>query len=108
ANPGNRLVRPRVATAPGPDAGSGPLLGSATGDAYKQFTAGSTEFRKVFPLYTCFPQVVPTDEGVSLKMFHREDEPLERLFLSDGEKKRLDRLWSEQRFISRQPVAEWD
>jgi mono/diheme cytochrome c family protein len=106
----DRLVRPRVATAaPGSDArGDGPLLGSATSAAYKQLVAGHAEFRRVFPLYTCFPQVVPTDEVVSLKMFHREDEPLERLFLSDAEKQKLDRLWVEQRFVSRQPVAEWD
>ena len=106
---GSRLVRPRVATtAPGTDVGSGPLLGSATGDAYKRFVAGNAEFRKVFPLYVCFPPVVPTDEVVSLKMFHREDEPLVRLFLTDEQTRRLDRLWVEQRFVSRQPVAEWD
>ena len=105
---GARLVRPRVTTAPTADAGNGPLLGSATGPAYKQLVAGSLEFRKVFPLYTCFPAVVPTDEVVSLKMFHREDEPLVRLFLTDEQTRRLDRLWIEQRFISRQPVAEWE
>jgi hypothetical protein len=114
-----RLVRPRVATTPpGPEArwevpstkpeGVGSLLGSASGEAYKQLVAGNTEFRKVFPLYTCFPQVVPTDEVVSLKMFHREDEPLVRLFLTDEEARKLDRLWVEHRVISRQPVAEWD
>jgi hypothetical protein len=67
---------------------------------------GYAEFRRVFPLFLCFPQVVPTDEVVSLKMFHREDEPLATLFLDAEEKRRLDRLWTEHRFISRQPVAE--
>ena len=105
---GTRLVRPRVSTAPASDAGTGPLLGSATGAAYKQLVAGSAEFRKVFPLYTCFPPVVPTDEVVSLKMFHREDEPLVRLFLTDEQTRALDRMWVEQRFVSRQPVAEYD
>lgn len=107
---GDRLIRPRVATtAPASDTRfDGPLIGSASGDAYKQVIAGNAEFRKVFPLYTCFPQVVPTDEVVSLKMFHREDEPLERLFLSEAEKQKLNRLWLEQRFVSRQPVAEWE
>ena len=66
------------------------------------------EFRKVFPLFVCFPQVVPTDEVVSLKMFHREDEPLISLFLNDEQTRQLDRMWSEHRFISRQPVAEYD
>src|SRR5207248_5386693 len=59
-----------------------------------------------FPWFICFPEVVPTDEVVSLKMFHREDEPLERLFLDEEQKRRLDRLWNEHRFISQQPVAE--
>jgi hypothetical protein len=107
---GNRLVRPRVATTPpGPETRwEGPLLGSASGEGYKQLVAGNAEFRKVFPLYTCFPAVVPTDEVVSLKMFHREDEPLVRLFLTEEEARKLDKLWVEHRFISRQPVAEWD
>ena len=59
-------------------------------------------------MFICFPQVVPTDEVVTLKMFHREDEPLIRLFLDDEQTRTLDRLWVEQRFVSRQPVAEWD
>ncbi|MBN9121496.1 MAG: DUF1592 domain-containing protein, partial [Planctomycetes bacterium] len=107
---GDRLVRPRVATTP-PAADTrwdGPLLGAADGTAYKQLVAGNAEFRQVFPLYTCFPQVIPTDEVVSLKMFHREDEPLVRLFLTDEQARHLDRLWAEQRFVSRQPVAEYD
>jgi len=57
-------------------------------------------------MFICFTQVIPTDEVVSLKMFHREDEPLERLFLNDEQKRRIDRLWDEHRFISQQPVAE--
>ena len=64
-------------------------------------------FRAVFPLFICFPQVIPTDEVVCLKMFHREDEPLVRLFLNSEQAKELERLWAEHRFISRQPVAEF-
>jgi len=64
------------------------------------------DFRRCFPMFICFTQVIPTDEVVSLKMFHREDEPLERLFLNDEQKRRIDRLWDEHRFISQQPVAE--
>ncbi len=104
-----RLVRPRLSLVPlRDDAGPGPLLGSATSPAYKKLLAGHDEFRAVFPLFTCFPSVVPTDEVVTLKMFHREDEPLARLFLSADEAKALDRLWERQRFVSRQPVAEYD
>jgi hypothetical protein len=67
---------------------------------------GFAEFRNLFPLYLSFPPVIPNDEVVSLKMFHREDEPLSRLFLEDSDARRLDSLWTEHRFISRQPVAE--
>jgi mono/diheme cytochrome c family protein len=107
---GNRLVRVRAATdAPGATSRwDGPLLGSSDTPAYKQLVAGNAEFRKVFPLFTSFPQVVPTDEVVTLKMFHREDEPLLRMFLNAEQKRQLERLWQEQRFISRQPVAEYD
>ena len=109
-DPGNRLVRVRAAT-DAPTAATrwdGPLLGSSDSAAYKQLIAGYAEFREVFPLFTSFPQVVPTDEVVTLKMFHREDEPLLRMFLNEEQARELDKLWKEQRFISRQPVAEYD
>jgi hypothetical protein len=67
---------------------------------------GAEAFRRCFPLFLCFPQVVPTDEVVSLKMFHREDEPLIRLFLDAEQTTRINHLWAEHRFISRQAVAE--
>lgn len=68
--------------------------------------AGYADFRRCFPLFVCFPAVIPNDEVVSLKMFHREDEPLRELFLDAEQTRRLDRLWTEHRFLSRQPVAE--
>ncbi len=86
--------------------GISPVVTSAHGAGYRKLLRGYADYRRVFPLYLCFPQVVPTDEVVSLKMFHREDEPLERLFLDAEQKRHLDQLWTEHRFISRQPVAE--
>ncbi len=84
------------------------VLASPAGAGFQKLLAGYAEFRMVFPLFTCFPHVVPTDEVVSLKMFHREDEPLERLFLSGVEKAKLELLWTEHRFVSRQAVLEND
>lgn len=104
---GDRAVQVRAST--GKDGRwDGPVLASPTAVGYKQLVKGHDDFRRVFPLFFCFPQVVPTDEVVSLKMFHREDEPLLRLFLDEKETARLDRLWLEQRFVSRQPAAEFD
>ena len=50
--------------------------------------------------------MIPDDEVVCLKMYHREDEPLTRLFLDDAQTRRIDRLWDEHIFISQQPAAE--
>jgi hypothetical protein len=69
---------------------------------------GFAEFRQVFPMFICLSNVIPTDEVVCLKMFHREDEPLERLFLTDADRPEVDRLWRDQSFISRQAIAEND
>lgn len=101
-----RIVRVRAGVSDGPWHPT--VLGSPNGSGYKRLVAGHAEFRRVFPLFVCFPPVVPTDEVVTLKMFHREDEPLTRLFLTNDETRQLDRLWAEQRFVSRQPVGEYD
>ncbi|MFO0797850.1 MAG: DUF1592 domain-containing protein [Gemmataceae bacterium] len=102
---GDRVIQVQAGTAP-PTNWTGPVLASPTGAGYAKIKAGNDAFRAVFPLYTCFPNVVPTDEVVSLRMFHHEDEPLRRLFLSDEQAKQLDHLWTEHRFVSRQAVAE--
>ena len=88
--------------------GKSTVAAQANGAGYQKLLRGHAEFRRCFPLFLCFPEVVPVDEVVSLKMFHREDEPLERLFLDAGQKRKLDKLWEEHRFISRQPTAEND
>ncbi len=105
-----RFARVRAALQP-PDASTrwdGPVLATPDSPAYQAMVAGHSEFRRVFPLFVCFPDIVPRDEVVSLKMFHREDEPLERLLLSAEQTAELNRLWLEHRMISRQPVAEYD
>jgi hypothetical protein len=78
----------------------------ARGDAAKRLTQGLEEFRRCFPPFLLFSNIVPTDEGVCLKMYHRDDEPLARLFLDDTQAKRLERLWEELRCISQWPITE--
>jgi hypothetical protein len=104
--PGDRVVQLRVTTSASRVADAGPVLAAPDSTGYKRLLRGYADFRRVFPLFLCFPRVIPTDEVVSLKMFHREDEPLIRLFLDADEQRRLDHLWAEHRFISRQAVAE--
>ncbi len=80
--------------------GKAPLL--VARDGLVKMKSGFESFRKLFPLFLAFPPVIPTDEVVSLKMFHREDEPLIRLFLNDAQAKELDHLWAEHQFVSKQ------
>jgi len=105
---GDRAVQFQVSTAdqPAPRVLDGKQPCTATGGAGTALAAGLDEFRRCFPLYLCFPRVVPIDEVVCLKLFHRDDEPLRRLFLDEAQARRLDRLWEEHRFISRWPVTE--
>jgi hypothetical protein len=107
---GDRVVQLQVLTAPPtPDArwdGKSPVVARTGSDAYKHLLQGFADFRRVFPQFICFPQIVPTDEVVCLKLYHREDEPLTRLFLDDEQARRLDRLWAEHRFISQWPITE--
>lgn len=106
---GNRGVAARAVVMPAPTGTNwnGPVLATPDGAAHKHFVAGREAFRQIFPLYYCYPPVVPNDAGgVTLKLFHREDEPLVRLFLDDKEAAELDKLWAEHRFVSRQAVLE--
>ncbi len=110
---GDRVAQFAVTTTAPQGAGAlwdakSPLVAAPDSPAYKRLVRGYADFRRVFPTFVCFPAIVPVDEVVSLKMFHREDDDLARLFLSDGDKQRLEKLWEEHRFVSRQPVAEND
>lgn len=104
----DRVVQFHVSTAaPAPGRvldGKTPCVASA--GASKRLAEGLDQFRRVFPLYLCFPHIVPEDEVVCLKLYHREDEPLVRLFLDDEQAARLEKLWEEHRYISQWPVTE--
>lgn len=78
------------------------LCGSDAGVEFwkKAFVA----FRDLFPGALCYPQIVPVDEVVTVALFHREDENLSRLMLSDAEKQHLDRLWDELWYVSQEPL----
>jgi hypothetical protein len=106
----DRIAAFQVLTAPSakdaPWDGKGPLVGTPDGAAHKQILQGFARFRNAFPIFICYPRIVPEDEVVCLKLYHREDELLGRLFLDDVQKSKLDRLWEEHRFISQWPVTE--
>jgi hypothetical protein len=110
ADGADSLVQLQVLTAaPAPDApwdGKGPVLATKGSAAHKELLRGFAEFRRCFPQFICYPRIIPDDEVVCLKLYHREDEPLVRLFLDEEQARRLDRLWAEHRFITQWPVTE--
>ena len=70
------------------------------------FEKSFDDFRKLFPIALCYTKIVPVDEVVTLTLFHREDEPLRRLMLSDDETRRLERLWDELHFVGQTALAQ--
>src|SRR6185295_2378929 len=77
-----------------------PIVVNDDGAARKRFERAFDDFRQLFPAALCYSKIVPVDEVVTLTLYHREDEPLKRLMLSDDEARRLDLLWEELHFVS--------
>ncbi|MCA9040441.1 MAG: DUF1592 domain-containing protein, partial [Planctomycetaceae bacterium] len=77
-----------------------PILVPESSTARTTWLTALNDFRQLFPLAMCYPKVVPVDEGISIVLHHREDEPLARLMLSEEEAQQLDRLWKELRYVS--------
>jgi hypothetical protein len=86
--------------------GTAPIILSEKGDVRQKFFAGLEKFRHLFPPNVCYPHVIPLDEVVCLKTFHREDQPLINLFLNADQTAELERLWEKHRFITKFPVVE--
>jgi len=82
---------------------SRPILVAADSAARKRFEAAMDDHRRLFPAALCYLQIVPVDELLSITLFHREDDHLARLMLTPAQKTQLDRLWSELRFVGREP-----
>ena len=82
-----------------------PVITMQGGAARKRMDAAFEEFRRIFPAALCYTKIVPVDEVVTLTLYHREDEPLSRLILNSRQKAKLDRLWDELHYVSRDSIA---
>ena len=112
---GDRVVQFDVRRRTAPDAtlrwdGKSPVVASPTRRGVQAAARRATPTSAAcFPLFICFPKVVPTDEVVT-----PEDVPPRGRAARSGcssttsRSAALDRLWDEHRFVSRQPVAEND
>lgn len=84
---------------------STPILTTPASATHARFEASFEDFRRLFPPALCYSKIVPVDEVVTLTLFHREDEPLQRLMLSEEETARLNSLWDELHFTSRDALT---
>jgi hypothetical protein len=82
-----------------------PIIVTKGSAAHKRIEADLEEFRQMFPAALCYTKIVPVDEVVTLTLFHREDHHLARLMLDDAERAKLDRLWSELRYVSQDALT---
>ncbi|SVD92335.1 uncharacterized protein METZ01_LOCUS445189, partial [marine metagenome] len=89
----------------GPDAKELPGQPIVVGpEAAKKMEKAYDDFRALFPAAMCHAQIVPVDEAATMILYHREDEPLRRLMLSNAEAAKLDRLWRELFYVSQEPL----
>ena len=82
-----------------------PILVNEAGAARRRIEAAFDDFRRLFPAALCYPKIVPVDEVVTLTLFYRQDDHLARLMLDEPRKARLDRLWDELHFVSRDALT---
>jgi hypothetical protein len=80
---------------------SNPILVDDYGEARGALLHDLDAFRSLFPPALCYVKIVPVDEVVTLTLFYREDDHLQRLMLSDDESAELDRLWDQLHYVSR-------
>lgn len=85
-----------------------PVVVNERSAARGRVEAALDEYRQMFPASLCYTKIVPVDEVVTLTLFHREDQHLGRLILTDAEKARLDRMWQHLLFVSRAPLTQVD
>ena len=82
-----------------------PVIVATESQSKKLFEKSFDDFRGLFPAALCYTKIVPVDEVVTLTLYYREDEPLQRLMLSDEEIRQLESHWQELHFVSRDALA---
>ena len=87
---------------------STPIIVNDGSRARQRFERAFHDFRQLFPAALCYTKIVPVDEVVTLTLFYREDEHLQRLMLDEQQQAALDRLWDELQFVSEAPLKQVD
>ena len=85
-----------------------PILVNDGSAARQRIEKDFDEFRELFPVALCYTKIVAVDEVVTLTQFYREDDHLMRLMLDEGQQARLNRLWDELHYVSRDAFTQVD
>jgi hypothetical protein len=80
-----------------------PVLVATKSSARSRFETAMADHRSVFPAALCYTQIVPVDELLTLTLMYREDDHLVRLMLDTQQSARLDKLWDQLIYVSREP-----
>ncbi len=78
--------------------------GSDGSEAHQRAEAAYAEFRNLFPPALCYARIVPVDEVVTLTLFYRQDDHLQRLMLNDDQIAELDRMWDQLFYVAQEPL----
>ena len=81
-----------------------PVLTLDGSQARGRVEASFREFHELFPPNLCYARIVPVDEVVTLTLFYRQDEALQRLMLNEKQIADLDRKWDELFFVAQEPL----
>lgn len=85
-----------------------PILVSENSAVKTQVLAEFEEFRQLFPAALCYTKIVPVDEVVTLALYYREDDHLQRLMLNEDQIAELNQLWNQLYYVSRAPLIQVD
>lgn len=82
-----------------------PILVSSSGTGQARLESALAEFRDLLPPALCYARIVPVDEVVTMTLYFREDEALQRLMLDESQVTELNRLWDELFYVAQEPIA---
>ena len=79
-----------------------PLIGAPASRLFQRFDRQQRAFRELLPRGLCFDAITPLNPGqITLRVYYREDEWLDRLMLAPEERTRLNRAWDELHYIGK-------
>ena len=81
-----------------------PVLTNKGSRSHIRVTDAFREFHELFPPNLCYARIVPVDEVVTLTLFYRQDEALQRLMLNEVQSTELNRMWDELFYVAQEPL----